>query len=326
MANAIYRFVMATFICDISAIKYWFGDREPWPLPSLLAEVPSFSKPVASWRDLPMDQLGSLGISLEVGERLHLAVPEQRMMRHTKRIATHLRANPPPGTFIRLSRDVYMESPVSALMRCGSAFSDGELAKLLYQLVGPFCLSGGRTVSCEPLMTMADIYKFFAGASGAHGVKRLRSLLPYIAPGAASMRECEVGVLLFLPPRMGGRGLPVPLLNHRVAPQVAALDITRFADYLWKVYKLILEYDSDEFHVGADKIGMDAARRTQLQVEGYEVVTLTNYQLKRKAEFEDVVGRLMQAMGLKPKTGLIPDFSARESQLRREVLGIDWLE
>lgn len=317
---------MATFICDISAIKYWFGDRDPRRSLHLLAEVPSFSHAVASWRELPFEQLGALGICLERGEFLHLAVPEQRMMRRTKCIVTHLRACPPPGTFIRMSQDVYMESPASALMRCGSALSDGELAKLLYQLVGSFCLNGGRNIPCAPLMTMADVHRFLAGAAGVHGAKRLRGLLPYVAPGAASVRECEVSVLLFLPPRMGGRGLPIPLLNHRIESQSAMLDVIRFADYLWKAYKLILEYDSDEFHVGADKIGMDAARRTQLQMEGYEVVTLTNYQLKRKAEFEDVIGRLMQAMGLKPRIGRIADFADRESRLRREVLGIDWLE
>ena len=102
-------------------------------------------------------------------------------------------------------------------------------------------------------------------------------------------------------------------------------DIVRYADFFWAVARLILEYDSDEFHVGVEKIGLDSARRTQLQVEGYHVVTLTNYQLKHRAPYEDVLSELTRLLGIPAPTTLVPDFAEREAKLRREVLGLDWI-
>lgn len=318
---------MATFICDISAFEYWFGERTSVRPPRALAAVGSFQHASSSWRDLPINQLGKLGLLSVPDKPLHLAVPEPRKMCHTRGLVTHLRNNPPPGTFVRLSRDVYIESPLAALIRLDrKSLTDGELVKRLYQLVAAFYLCDGKTVACEPLASMEDIHRFLAGATGMRGIKRVRALLPFVAPGAASMRECEVVTLLTLPPSIGGRGLPVPVLNHRIEPCRSAADIVRYADFFWAVARLILEYDSDKFHTGAEKIGLDALRRTQLQVEGYRVVTLTNYQLKHKAAYEDVLSELTRALGISAPATTVLDFDEREAKLRREVLGFDWIE
>ena len=316
---------MAIFISDISACEYWFGDQPTIRTARPLACVPGFSAACHAVGSAPWEELERLGFCSDGCGPLHVDVPMRRMTARNNALKTHVWSTPPAGTFVRLSDDVYVEAPIASLVRCSRLLTDGELAKYLYQALGAFRVCRGRTVDAPPLTTMEDALRYLAGAGSVRGACRLRELLAYVAPGAASVRECEVGVLLCLPARLGGRGLPLPKLNHRIESRVSALGIVRYADFCWVLVRLILEYDSREFHADAEKIGLDSARRAQLQLEGYEVVTLTNYQLKRRAEFEDVVRKLQRELGVKAQTSRFTDFAEREARLRRSVLGIDWL-
>lgn len=96
----------------------------------------------------------------------------------------------------------------------------------------------------------------------------------------------ESGSLLTLPARWGGKGLPVPEANAEItlAPSTSRRCVTadpasaemvirngtkRYADYLWRAWKLILEYDSDEFHASREKLGADSARRLSCSARLY---------------------------------------------------------
>lgn len=99
--------------------------------------------------------------------------------------------------------------------------------------------------------------------------------------------------------------------------------IKRYADYLWKAWKLILEYESDAFHASSEKLGADSARRAELQREGYTVVTLTNRQLSNTEEFSIVVDTLLKKMGRPDKTAQVENYDTTESELRRQVFSYD---
>lgn len=316
---------MAIFLSDKTAYDYWLGEVTAPRISRPLLHVPAFRETRASEFAMLSEQLFEMGIEPSPEEPLHLAVPEPRLLYRSKLVRTHLLRVPPPGSFVRVHDDVFIEAPTLALLRTAASRSRGALLKDLLRTLGAFCTCGGETVGCAPLATTGDVHRYLMGARGMRGVRSLMRLLPYALEGAASIRECEVAALLCAPVEMGGRGLPLPVLNHRIVPRASALETVRFADFCWLLFHLILEYDSNRFHTGAQKIGEDAARRTQLQREGFTVVTLTDHQVVRRDEFEDVVATLLDCMGMRSPTDGVEGFATREAQLRREVLGFDWL-
>ena len=152
------------------------------------------------------------------------------------------------------------------------------------------------------------------------GVKQVRTLLRYAVASTASPAEARVAALLSLPACWGGYGLPSPEANARIEVRRGGEAVAvRYADLLWRAYKLVLEYDSDAFHVGAEKIGLDSDRRAELQKEGYTVVTLTNLQLKQRDKLDDVVRVLCRAMGRSFAPEKVDGFDERTSLLRTQI-------
>ena len=111
----------------------------------------------------------------------------------------------------------------------------------------------------------------------------------------------------------------MPEANGEVVIATARGTIKRYADLLWRPHDLILEYDSDAFHVGTEKLHADAIRRTQLQAAGYTVVTLTKGQLDDSEAFACVVDALRRGMGKGSRPRNLTDVAQREAQLRGEL-------
>ena len=51
-------------------------------------------------------------------------------------------------------------------------------------------------------------------------------------------------------------------------------------DLLWRDARVALEYESDAFHAGPDALMADSRRRNRLRALGYDVITLTNSEIK----------------------------------------------
>ncbi len=82
----------------------------------------------------------------------------------------------------------------------------------------------------------------------------------------------------------------------------------RYADFLWRTWNLILEYDSDAFHASKDRLGLDSARRAELQREGFSVITLTNHQLSSVEDFSVVTDALLAKMNRADRTARIEHY------------------
>ncbi|MDO4437727.1 MAG: hypothetical protein Q4B77_07270 [Coriobacteriaceae bacterium] len=214
---------------------------------------------------------------------------------------------------------MYIESPAAALVSAAPLLTRGERMLLINQAVSGFAVQGGAIVRRKPLATLDELRAYTCAARGRRGAKQIRTLLTYAVENTASPAEARVAAILCLPACWGGYGLPLPEANAPVEVRVdGGASATRYVDLLWRRWMLVLEYDSDEFHVGAEKIGLDSDRRTALQDAGYTVVTLTNLQFKSQAKFEGLARVLCNAMG----RSFAPDvegFAKRNAQLRSEM-------
>ena len=136
--------------------------------------------------------------------------------------------------------------------------------------------------------------------------------------------ESAVSLMVGLPQRLGGLGLPRPTLNQRISPgrRGRAATSAHFydCDLFWPQARLALEYDSDLCHTGADRLNSDAARRTALLALGITVVTATRDQIYRPRQFRQLETTLRRQLGVRRQVRCA-DFERRQEELRRYALG-----
>ncbi|MCL1906447.1 MAG: hypothetical protein FWG08_00785 [Propionibacteriaceae bacterium] len=148
--------------------------------------------------------------------------------------------------------------------------------------------------------------------------------LSYVIDNSGSPMETILVMLLTLPYRLGGFGLPKPSLNVKVEPSKSTVKSSDrmyyICDLLWEQKKLAVEYDSEQYHSGAEKIYRDSKRRNLLSVMGYPPIILTKQQLYSMTELEKVVYLLARKLGkqLKHRSS---GFAVAHRELRRVLLG-----
>lgn len=102
-------------------------------------------------------------------------------------------------------------------------------------------------------------------AAGRPGTGRLRALLDPARPSADSWSKAERRLLELI----RGSGLPMPECN------VPLGDHGWIPDLLWRAQRVIVEYDSWEFHSGPASFHDDRARHNELTAQGYQVIHVT---------------------------------------------------
>lgn len=200
-----------------------------------------------------------------------------------------------------------------------------ELIQLGFELCGSYSLnpSGDGFWQREPYTSVKDIARFLTSQQRCVS-RKASNALRFVLDGAASPREVQLALLMTLPRHKGGYGLPQPNLNSKIAvPRVAKHIIPKshyVCDLLWPEQHVAMEYDSDAFHTGTQKIAEDSSRRNALNMLGVSLVTVTNEQVKRIDEMDRLARTLSRRLGKRTRNSVNYDFRARQLQLRAELL------
>ena len=128
-------------------------------------------------------------------------------------------------------------------------------------------------------------------------------------------------MLLCLPYRLGGYGLPKPIMNQHIEIEIEKQMILRkrflVCDLYWPSAKVNLEYDSTEFHAAKERLVADARRRAVLESLGITSINITGPQIADALDFDDLSATAAKL--LKKQLRTPPDFSERVQKLRREI-------
>lgn len=285
------------------------------PVGGFAASEPSPAETRAAERLLPFSR-----------RPVHILVPSAvRRTRCSGWVCHVVPRNAPPPRFFRLCAGVGTSSPEWCFAQLASTVSCARLAQIGCELCGSYrIVDGGRGfIGARPLVSAAALERFVAGLEGVAGVKRARRALRFVADGSASPMETVVLLLVCLPPRMGGYGLPAPIMNGLVnvpASHRRVVSKSRYyCDLLWPEARLALEYESDERHTGSFRIFRDSSRRADLAHLGIETVTLTRLQVFNKREFEKVIALLERRLGVKRRPSG-RDWATERIALRNELL------
>jgi hypothetical protein len=135
--------------------------------------------------------------------------------------------------------------------------------------------------------------------------------------------ESILTILLCLPHGLGGYGIKLPLLNHRIDLGKSARRITDKSfcecDLYWSEEKLAVEYDGEVFHTGIENISKDSTRRDALIAMGVTVVTVTKWQINNSKELNGIAQLVGKRLGKRFRYK-DPEFTRRCLKLRKSLL------
>lgn len=216
----------------------------------------------------------------------------------------------PSGFLIEAGEGVFATSPELTFVSLAAELPFVEAVLIGYELCGTYSRevggSAGRQVRRDPLTSVSDIRTFVDKVDARCGVKRARAALSFVGNGSASYMETSLLLILCLPKRLGGYGLPMPLMNSKVGflrtARAAAEGDYCVCDLIWPSAALAVEYDSNLCHTGKTSIAHDANRRVILSHRGIETVTVTWGQVRDREKLDQVARLIAERLGVRLRT------------------------
>ena len=278
--------------------------------------------PVPLTDDLRLE-LASLNLAATSESPLNLLFASGAARTQAEGITAHaVSRRLPDDSFVRVSEHVLVSSPELAYVQMSRSLPIGKLIHAACELCGTYAQVGfeGRLVERAALTDVGNLRAFAEQMFEDPGALALRALR-YARNGSASPMESTVMLLLCLPGRMGGYGLPFPVLNLPVTLSSEAYAIypckSCRLDLAWPARNFSVEYDGIDSHTGSAH-AKDVARAMALRLEGMDVLTVAKQQVYSETAFEQVAVEVARRLGTRLRTRSEHATEARR-QLRREL-------
>ena len=327
-------FCMRLYLCGRSALsmlRYLRGIRDDRLLepPS---RIRSLAEAVHGVRDLRSLSHRSELIIGHAGETVHALVPKKQMVVSYDSIATHLwSAKVPSGAFIKLTDDLYVSSPAFLFLQMARELDEIGLCRLGLELCGTYSLPerhapyvpGSVDETLYELLPATTAKKILSlcGAvdDSVPGARKAKMVAGWLVDGAASPMEAATYMMLCLPKRKGGYGLPKPLLNPEVKVSTSTGEERRYPDLYWERESVDIEYQSDLAHGGDWNHYRDSKRQVTLTVNRITVLPLTKTQVYSTADFHELAIGLHRLLGIQVRC-FNQKWESRRDDLRSAVL------
>lgn len=278
-----------------------------------------------------------------LSDPVHVVVSRQSARRSILHLASHSRTHAmPPGSVMEIEGVGSVCAPTLAFAQMGAVLDFPRLVWFGSALCGIFSMIvAGEGPDGEEdlpvrrqLVTAEKMRGFLSTAPRMPGAERARRALPYVVERARSPMEVFTALMLSLPRRYGGFGLPQPSMNLRIdlpewlhgargfdsagfegrAPH-AECDM-RFEHAGKAVY---VDYHGADFHTGATHLEHDALRANALEELRIVRFTITRTQALNLALLEKAADQIRKSLGLRDDRR-IGDLAERRRRLHRSLL------
>lgn len=192
----------------------------------------------------------------------------------------------PSRLCVELGRKVSVVRPELCFVQMAHSLSLYHLIELGFEMCGEYAI--GDDAHRIPVMSVSQLGAFLACCKGIRGKEKALRALKYIRDKSASPMETKMAMVLGLPCALGGFGLGMPEMNYEISAGVRNKALNPLGknsyrcDLFWKRGNVSVEYDSDLWHTGPKRIAADAKRRSDLDLLGVKVITVTNGQTKSR--------------------------------------------
>ena len=324
---------MGWIVSHQSALEYW---RRESITDTLAWKKLRATKPHALPRDTKELQINEFwGLAIP----LHVLVGSDNARKTTRNLHCHISIGTfPSGSFVMTQSGMIVSSPELCFLQMAGEVPFIDLIKLGYEFCGSYRMderSASKKVSfgVMPLTNIKKLSAYLDKATRMYGRMDAMRALRFILEGSASPMETILAMLLTLPYKLGGYGFPKPQLNYRVevSDKVTSSKFKTtsrpafYCDLYWPDKKIAVEYDSDEYHLGALRIEKDAIRRNALESAGVRMVTVSRRQLTdapKMREISEALSRLLdKRLVFKEK-----EFTSLNAGLVRQLLPEDSID
>ncbi|MCL2807396.1 MAG: endonuclease domain-containing protein [Coriobacteriia bacterium] len=294
--------------------------------------------PVASELKLAEDRGLTLPLELMVGEPA--AVRRLQMARMHVASSTM-----PEGSIISVGEGLYVASPELCFFQLANRLPLAKLLRLGLEFCGTYTLPANNAAQEDPemkekgfknrppLTSVERLSSFLARSGGTLNQRYLQSVLRYIANGSASPMESRLLIVLALPYRHGGYGLPLPELdapvktgrptkrseNKKSLSKLNRDEKDYRCDLYWRNNKLAVEYDSDIYHLLPAQKTKDSKKKNYLLSKGIHVISVTRLQMRSVLEVESVAMQLSACLGKQLRHKRSAKWLEKHMQLRRQL-------
>lgn len=213
----------------------------------------------------------------------------------------------PPGSLYAVTDQIRVTSPELTLLHLARSLRLLPCIELACEWCGTYAL-GPVTLDCEfdcmPITDTTRLRGLVRQHPAIRGSSAVRQMLRRIGEGLASPSETAVFLLLTLPSKLGGFGIPLPLANQQIPLRGTPFEdlsehLYFVADLLWYHATLIVEYDGKEDHeLTPQKIAEDKERRSVLAAMGYTVIVITRHDLESLHAFRRKARQIALALGV----------------------------
>ena len=307
----------AIILSHESAYSFWMRTDESF------GNVPSRQKAVlepSSARDLK-HSLAELKYDPRVFGRLHLLTSNRGVASSKGNIWYHCcSVELPPSAYLRISDNVYVCAPWFCLAQLARTCSKAQLILRITDLCGIYAIhpeTGALPRRSHKIATVEVLRTQLLAHREIQGAKAVLDALPYAAQDSRSPRESVTTLMLCLPYRYGGFGLPRPKLNEDIVPKSRAALMGQDwfeGDLCWPNAKIIIEYAGREYHQDNER---DNRRRNDLEVLGWQVFFVFDSTLRNEQEFEKLARKI--AIKLGHRVQIPAGWHERHLQLRSEL-------
>ena len=235
-----------------------------------------------------------------------LLVSESSKRCRIRGVACRVLGSPLPNeAFVFLGGDAYACSPAFAFVRSAVELDFAEQVLLGYEITGTYRLNSSSEQGFFSAPPLASCQALTAITSQGNllGANKAENALRFVSPGSASPMETALAMLLSMPKAKGGYGLPLPQLNAAVEVPKGDWRVAygrQFrCDLLWPTADLCVEYDSDMFHTGSQRIAHDARRRNALASLGFTVITATKSQVTSVPGLDQLASQVAKGIGVR---------------------------
>ena len=232
----------------------------------------------------------------------------------------------PEGSYLQVEPGIHVASPEICVVQMAQALTPGQLAALVTEMCGTYYSlpeTGKLAERPGPLMTLDSLRLLLDRIPRYKGLLGTRAAINLSLERSASPMETVVGLLLSLPCRHGGFGLPKPQLNVPIvlSPQAAAMsEASRHdIDFFWSHHYFGAEYDGRDPHTREHAFDADRRRSNALLAMGITELRLTAEHVRSDAEMEAQARFIARNIGFRMQARRF-DLATRRLSLREELL------
>ena len=274
---------------------------------------------------------------------VHAFVADRSKGTSIKNLITHVLHQPlPNGILMDIGHDVCICTPQFTFMQMVAQTDLIEGIGIGMELCGtysrwrfepsqmgdPYYSEHAESRSCTfdlpPALRAKRAQQFIERLKGQRGSVDARAALRWVLDNSASPMETAVYLLLCLPKRLGGYGLPKPTLNPKLIVRNPDGTKERYPDLFWHGPNIDVEYNSDSSHSGEWRRYRDSKREVELTVANVRVLPLTRLQLINADEFDAFAQGLRRMLGVRARSADLA-WAYRRDELRTKLLS-SWLD